>query len=75
MRNKKNRQATFVCSLSFRGENKRIVSVVGRLNGIISDKILGKKGLDMILFSSQKVRKLHLDKCKNLKKLKLTIDT
>ena len=44
MRNKKNRHATFVCSLSFKRENKRVVTVEGRLNGMISNKIQGKKG-------------------------------
>ena len=44
MENKKNRKATFVCSLSFKDINGKIVSAEGRLKGIISNKILGKKG-------------------------------
>ena len=44
MKNKKNRKATFVCSLSYKKNNGKIVSVEGRLKGNISNKILGKKG-------------------------------
>ena len=43
MRNKKNRKATFVCSLSYKN-NGKTVSVEGRLKGNISAKIIGKKG-------------------------------
>ncbi len=43
MRYKKNRKATFICSLSYKNDEK-IVSVEGRLQGNISNKILGKKG-------------------------------
>ena len=41
---KKNRKATFVCSLSYKDSLGKIVSVEGRLKGNISKKILGKKG-------------------------------
>ena len=44
MKNKKNRKATFVCSLSYKRNNGKIVSVEGRLKGNISNKIIGKKG-------------------------------
>ena len=44
MKNEKNRKAIFVCSLSFKKNNGKIVSVEGRLKGNISNKILGKKG-------------------------------
>jgi len=44
MKNKKNRRATFVCSLSYKKNNGKIVSTEGRLKGNISNKILGKKG-------------------------------
>ena len=44
MQNKKNRKATFVCSLSFKYPKKKIVNVVGKLSGTISKKILGSKG-------------------------------
>jgi len=44
MKKKKNRKATFVCSLSYKNKNKKIISVEGKLNGNISSKIIGKKG-------------------------------
>ncbi len=44
LKNKKNRKATFVCSLSIKVDNKKIISALGRVNGTISHKILGKKG-------------------------------
>ena len=41
---KKNRSAFFICNLSFKDVNGRIISVEGKINGKISNKILGKKG-------------------------------
>ena len=44
MKNQKNRKATFVCSLSYKKNNEKIVAVEGKLKGNISHKIIGKKG-------------------------------
>jgi XTP/dITP diphosphohydrolase len=44
MEMKKNRKATFVCSLSYRNKNKKIIVVEGKIKGIISKKIIGKNG-------------------------------
>ena len=44
MEKKKNRKATFVCSLSYKNINRKIISVEGRIEGKISTKIIGKKG-------------------------------
>ena len=44
MQNKKNRKATFVCSLSYKKNGGKIVSAEGRLKGNISYEIKGKKG-------------------------------
>ena len=44
MKNKKNRKAIFVCSLSYKKNNGKIVSVEGKLKGNISEKIIGKNG-------------------------------
>jgi len=41
---KKNRKAFFVCNLSYKDINKKIISVEDRVYGKISNKILGKKG-------------------------------
>jgi len=44
LRNEKNRKAIFVCSLSFKNYDGKIVSAEGRLKGNISNKIMGKRG-------------------------------
>ena len=44
MKNKKDRSATFVSSLSYKKKNGKIISVEGKLKGKISIKIIGKKG-------------------------------
>ena len=44
MEKQKNRNATFVCNLSYKFDNKKIVSVEGKISGKISKKILGKNG-------------------------------
>ncbi len=44
LKNKRDRTATFNCSLSFKFPNKKIVSVEGKIKGQISKKIIGKKG-------------------------------
>ena len=55
-KNKKNRKATFVCSLSYKKNNGKIVSVEGKLKGNISNKIIGKKefGYDPIFIPLKK---------------------
>ena len=44
LQSKKNRSAFFICSLSLKLPKKKIVTVVGKLDGVISQKIKGKKG-------------------------------
>ena len=44
MKNKKDRSATFICSLSFKYPKGKIVNVTGKLKGTISKKIIGKNG-------------------------------
>ncbi len=44
MKNKKNRSAIFVCSLSYISYKKKSYSVVGKIKGTISKKIKGKRG-------------------------------
>ena len=41
---KKNRSAFFVCNLSYKNSEGKIISVEGKIRGKISKKILGKKG-------------------------------
>ena len=44
MKKKTNRQAYFVCSLSYKNNKGKIVSVEGKVKGNIANKIIGKKG-------------------------------
>ena len=44
MKNKKNRSATFVCSLSFKFPKKKPINAIGKIKGSISYNILGKNG-------------------------------
>ena len=44
LKDKKNRSATFVCSLSYKNEKGKVVTVQGNLKGTISNKIKGKRG-------------------------------
>ncbi len=56
LKNKKNRSAYFVCSLSFINKKGKITTVNGKIYGKISRKILGKKGFgyDPIFIPSNK---------------------
>ena len=44
MKKKKNRSATFVCSLSFKYPRGKVITVVGKIKGLISYKMLGTRG-------------------------------
>jgi len=56
LKNKKNRTAVFVCSLSFKYPDGKMTTVKGEVNGKISHKILGSKGFgyDPIFIPYQK---------------------
>ena len=72
LKNKKNRSATFICSLSFKDERGKITTVQGNLKGNISNKIKGKngfgydpifipKGKDITFGQMSKVKKIKMD--------------
>ena len=44
MKNKKDRTATFVCSLSYKSHLGKKATVVGKIKGRISNNIIGKRG-------------------------------
>ena len=44
MKKKKNRSATFVCSLSFKYPKGKVITVIGKIKGLISYKMLGTRG-------------------------------
>ncbi len=68
---KKDRSAFFVCNLSYINENKRIISVEGKLNGKISKKILGKKGFGYDPIFIPKNEKITFGQMSKSKKLKM----
>ena len=72
MKKKKNRYATFVCSLSFKYPRGKVVTVKGKIEGLISDKMLGTRGFgydpifiplgEAITFGQMsKLRKINMD--------------
>ena len=70
MKSKKNRSATFVCSLSLRLSKKVIFTVVGKIKGDISSKILGTKGFGydpIFIPKSQHITFGQMDKIKKIK--------
>ena len=71
LENKTNRKATFVCNLSYKNVNNKIISVEGKINGKISYKILGKKGFgyDSIFIPINK--KITFGQMKKSKKIKM----
>ena len=44
MKNKKNRSAYFICSLSFKDKQKKTITKVGKIQGTIAQKMSGKNG-------------------------------
>tara|TARA_B100000963_G_scaffold293791_1_gene264287 strand:- start:20944 stop:21522 length:579 start_codon:yes stop_codon:yes gene_type:complete len=44
MKSKKDRSAVFICSLSLKYPKRKIINVTGKIYGVISKRILGKKG-------------------------------
>ena len=72
MKKKKNRSATFVCSLSFKSPRGKMVTVTGKIKGLISHKMLGTRGFgydpifiplgEAITFGQMsKLRKINMD--------------
>tara|TARA_X000000368_G_C22994504_1_gene695946 strand:+ start:612 stop:1190 length:579 start_codon:yes stop_codon:yes gene_type:complete len=72
MKKKKNRYATFVCSLSFKYPRGKVVTVKGKIEGLISYKMLGTRGFgydpifiplgEAITFGQMsKLRKINMD--------------
>ena len=72
MKKKKNRSAAFVCSLSFKYPRGKVVTVIGKIKGLISYKMLGTRGFgyDPIFIPSgksitfgqmSKLKKINMD--------------
>jgi len=68
---KKNRKATFVCNLSYKGNGNKITSVEGKINGKISTKILGKKGFGYDPIFIPNKEKITFGQMSKFKKIKM----
>ena len=71
LKNKKNRSATFVCSLSYKDERGKITTVQGNLKGTVSNKILGKKGFGYDPIFIPKGQKITFGQMSKLRKIKM----
>jgi len=71
LKNKKNRSATFVCSLSYKNERGKITTVQGNLKGTISNKITGKKGFGYDPIFIPKGQKITFGQMPKIKKIKM----
>ena len=71
LKNKKNRSATFVCSLSYIDERGKITTVQGNLKGTISTKIKGKKGFGYDPIFIPKGQKITFGQMSKIKKIKI----
>ena len=69
-KNKKNRTAFFICSLSIKLKNKKIITVEGKIFGSISKKIIGKKGFGYDPIFIPKSKKITFGQMPKLEKIK-----
>ena len=66
----KKRKATFVCNLSYKGTDGKIISVEGKVYGKISREILGKKGFgydSIFIPTNKKITFGQMNKAKKIK--------
>ena len=71
LKNKKNRSATFVCSLSFKDKRGKKTTVQGNLKGTISNKIKGKKGFGYDPIFIPKGKEITFGQMSKVKKMKM----
>ena len=71
MKNKKNRSAFFICSLSIKPYKKKIITVKGKIFGSISEKIIGKKGFGYDPIFVPESKKITFGQMSKLKKIKI----
>ena len=71
LKNKKNRNATFICSLSYKDERGKIITVQGNLRGTISNKIIGKKGFGYDPIFIPKGKEITFGEMTKIKKMRM----
>ena len=68
---KKDRSATFVCSLSYKTKHGKIITAIGKIKGKISKKIVGKKGFGFDPIFIPKNKKITYGQMPKSKKIKI----
>ena len=71
LKDKKNRSATFVCSLSYKNEKGKVVTVQGNLKGTISNEIKGKKGFGYDPIFIPKGKEITFGQMPKIKKMQM----
>ena len=71
LKNKKDRSATFVCSLTFINAKKKVTNVIGKISGKISKKILGKNGFGYDPIFIPNMKKITFAQMPKSKKIKM----
>ena len=71
MKNKKNKSALFICSLSFKYPKKKPINVIGKISGSIAEKILGKNGFGYDPIFIPKSSKISFGQMLKSKKMKM----
>ena len=71
LKNKKDRSANFVCSLSYKDEKGKITTVQGNLKGFISNKITGKRGFGYDPIFVPKGQKITFGEMSKVKKMQM----
>ena len=71
IKNKKNRSATFVCSLCLKFPKGKTVTVTGKIKGLISTKMIGNKGFGYDPIFIPCTNSLTFGQMSKLKKIKL----
>ena len=71
MKNKKNRSAYFICSLSFKDKRKKMITKVGKIQGTIAQKMSGKNGFGYDPIFIPKKYKITFGQMSYSKKIKI----
>ena len=71
MKKKKNRSATFICSLSFKYPKEKTFTVTGKIKGLISHKIVGTNGFGYDPIFIPKSKSITFGQMRKLKKIKM----
>ena len=71
MKRNKDRSATFICSLSFKHFKRKPITVIGKIKGSISHKIIGTKGFGYDPIFIPQSQSITFGQMSKLKKIKM----